>query len=122
MTLWPTLQGTSLPINFYNFINSYLANRPLFCKQGAEVINFLKINAGVPQGSVLGPIVYLLFTHDLPDAASDALIRTFADDTAASAIVKVAKKANLKLEKYLDDLPNGFKFGAVKRMRLNRFK
>ena len=44
------------------------------------------VEAGVPQDSVLGPILYLLFTYDLP-TLSEVLIGTFADDTAILLII-----------------------------------
>ena len=39
------------------------------------------INAEVPQGSVLGPTLFLLFINDLPDSVIRSFINIFADDT-----------------------------------------
>ena len=43
------------------------------------------MHAGVPQGSVIGPVLYLLYTSDLPTFEQN-VVATFGDDTAIMAI------------------------------------
>ena len=50
-------------------------------QQGQAVTSLIQITAGVPQDSVLGLILYLLFTSDLP-VTHGVLVGTFADNTA----------------------------------------
>ena len=49
-----------LPTNHYMLLRSYLSNRKFFVKHGEKVTNLFQLKAKVLQGSVLGPILYLL--------------------------------------------------------------
>ena len=90
-----------IPINFYMFIKTYLENRMFFVKNGEDVSRLHAVSAGVPQGSVMGPILYLLFTSDLP-ISDNVLTGTFADDTAILSTDPNPARASIKLQKCLD--------------------
>ena len=62
-----------------NVISDFLMNR-LFrvCVEG-NFSNFMKVLSGIPQGSVLGPLLFILFINDLPDCIK-SFIKIFADD------------------------------------------
>jgi hypothetical protein len=65
-----------------NFINSYLSNRRQFtCVNGVNS-STSSINYGVPQGSVLGPLLFLLYVNDIQFCLGNNEVRLFADDTA----------------------------------------
>ena len=70
----------TLPHTFYQIFKSYLSDRFFTVKFGEEQSHLLPVLAGVPQGSVLGPLLYLLFTADLP-LYSKTHTSTIADDT-----------------------------------------
>lgn len=75
--------------------------------------NLRSIHAGVPQGSVMGPILYLLFTADLP-ISNDVLIGTFADDTAILASDPNPAFASHKLQMSLDKISSWTKRWGIR--------
>ena len=67
-------------------INSYLANRYQRVVLNGKSSKWSPIRAGVPQGSVLGPLLFLVYINDLVDnISSDA--KLFADDTSLFTVV-----------------------------------
>ena len=62
----------------------------------------LPVRAGVPQGSILGPILYNIFTSDLPDLPPGCQKSLFADDTGLSAKGRSLRVICSRLQKSLD--------------------
>jgi hypothetical protein len=56
----------SLPLNYFLILNSYLSNCHFIVKVNTELKDLTFVNAGVTQGSVFGPLLYLQYTADLP--------------------------------------------------------
>lgn len=75
---------SNLPYPYYEILKSYLTERHFMVKSNEETSKIHPIGAGVPQGSVLGPVLYTLFTADLPQTERVS-IATFADDTVLLA-------------------------------------
>ena len=64
-----------------NFFKSYLSNRKQYTVVNGHVSDLLNVICGVPQGSTLGPLLFLLYINDLATASKFAA-SLFADDTS----------------------------------------
>ena len=78
----------------------------------SEITQLYPIKAGVPQGSVLGPILYLIYTADLP-TKKNITLGTYADDTVIIASHPSATIASLKLQNYLLTAQQWFKIWRI---------
>ena len=65
---------------YYTWIENFLTNRRQRVVVGDEKSEWETVRSGIPQGSVLGPLLFVIFINDLPDAVSST-IKIFADDT-----------------------------------------
>ena len=65
----------------YQWFKNYLSDRKQFITVVGVSSEIGSISMGVPQGSVLGPLLFLLYVNDIHKAVLDAKIKLFADDT-----------------------------------------
>jgi hypothetical protein len=99
--------NTTLPSSYYLLLNSYLHSRFYQVKYKTCCSSCHKVLSGVPQGSVLGPLLYLIFTADLP-TTDHTTIATFADDTGVLAFHPNPVVASQYLQIHLDNLHDWF--------------
>jgi hypothetical protein len=95
--VWHTGLRQFPTLNYYLILKSYPHNRHFQVKVEDSYTDLLPVNSGVLQGSVLGPLHYLLYTADLP-TSPDSTIATFADDTAILATDPDPATASQKLQ------------------------
>ena len=65
-----------------SWFNSYLSNRKQYCRINGMDSNIKEIEVGVPQGSCLDPLLFLVYINDLPCIMVNSKVSMYADDTS----------------------------------------
>ena len=71
-------------------MKSYLSDRKQIFRHGAARTSPRTVTFGVPQGSVLGPLIFIIYVNDIRQQCSCSTITLYADDTA----LQPQKRAN----------------------------
>ena len=95
------------------WFKSYLTDRSQFVSINGFDSKILKTNIGVPQGSVLGPLLFLIYINDLNTAIKHSLVHHFADDTNLLHINTSMQKLNKLLNQDLKALCNWLKANKI---------
>ena len=90
------------------WFKNYLHARKQCVKLNSSVSSLLDCIMGIPQGSILAPILFLLFINDLPNCITCCQCNIFADDTVLYAQTSSTDEAQLVLQNDMDNLIKWF--------------
>ena len=88
------------------FFQSYLSDRSQYVCANGKLSAVGTIQSGVPQGSILGPLLFCIFINDLPLHIQDEKVRNslFADDSSLDIIGKTVNEIEVTLQKSLNEV------------------
>ena len=102
--------------NAYELLPSYLSGRNQKIRVNNDFSNYQEVNMGVPQGTILGPLLFILYINDLLTSMPEGEIISFANDTAVisngSNRPEVEQKVDLQLR-------NIFRWLVLNELSLN---
>jgi len=103
----------------YHWFHSYLTNRSQKVTIEGVLSEPLETKVGVPQGSILGPLLFVLYLNDLPGTVSNSEVNMYADDTevdySSPSVTDIEENIN-------DDLQSLTTFFANNKLSLNTKK
>ena len=75
------LQSYGIRGSAYNWFKSYLSGRQQYTIIGDSLSKVMPLSVGIPQGSILGPLLFLVYVNDIQYACNNACPKLFADDS-----------------------------------------
>ena len=97
------LRGYGIQGKLLCWIKDFLSERTQFVNVNGETSEESNVTSGVPQGSVLGPILFIYFINDMPNIQSQCSLKIFADDTKAFSAIQSVDDS-YKLQDCIDKL------------------
>ena len=100
---------------YIGLIDSFLSDKYQRVLLNGQTSKWPQIKAGVLQGSVLGPLLFLVYINDLPEWLTSN-VELFADDTSIFSMVRDSRSSSLSLNEDLSEIPQ---WGYIWKMLFN---
>ena len=104
-----------------SWFESYLSGRQQFVSIDGQRSDSLLIKQGVPQGSVLGPALFLLFVNDIPLHLTNSTVDIYADDTTITARAHFSDLCSMT-QRLNSDLDAVQRWASSNKMFINKKK
>ena len=108
------LQGLGFGSGSLSWIRSYPTDRTQQVKMNDILSDKCIVEAGVPQGSILGPVLFIAFTTDFNQHFEDCKITAYADDTQLLVEGKSVDELKQKIESTLEKAQSWFSTNSLK--------
>ena len=109
------IKAVGITRTIWRWFEAYLKQRYQCVKVGDSLSNLCNVLSGVPQGSVLGPLLFVIFINDFPDHIKSAILFIFADDTKYLCEIRSATDTN----KLQIDTDNAFNWSITSGLVFN---
>ncbi|KAI5620514.1 gastrula zinc finger protein XlCGF28.1-like [Silurus asotus] len=113
-TLTSKLEVLGLSLPLCQWISNFLTDRPQAVRVGKHTSSTLTLSTGAPQGCVLSPLLYSLYTHDCVATSNSTTIIKFADDTVVVGLI-----SNNDETAYLQEVKNLERWWQENNLLLN---
>ena len=112
------LESMGITGHLLQWINHFLSSRSQRVVIDGQFSSWLPVLSGVPQGSILGPLLFIIYINDITSVVQSSSIRIFADDVSLHA--KISTRFDcLKLQ---DDLSRIYNWSLRWQLNLNPLK
>ena len=97
-----------------SFFSNYLSERTFMVRVKNDTSKIHNIKVGVPQGSILGPLLFTLYVNDMPRIVGESNIVLYADDTTLYTGSKYSGNIQVNLSRDIAELQKWFKSNKLK--------
>ena len=98
------------------WFTSYLTGRSQYVEIDGVSSNILLLSTGVPQGSILGPLLFLIYMNDIPNCTEHFNFILYADDTTLNNTVQIPSLSSVDIN---NELAKVYDWLAVNKLSLN---
>ena len=99
-----------------DWFSSYLPGRQQYVELDGVSSSFSQLSTGVPQGSILGPLLFLIYMNDIPNASTFFKYVLYTDDTTLFSTINISAEATHEIDNHISKVCDWL---AVNKLSLN---